>query len=378
VLDSSRLQALDWVDGDEGRVRVGAGVPLSRLCRFAVAEGWFPPVLPGTEHVSIGGAIAADIHGKNEHRVGTFGSHVDSLDLVTPTQTLRDLTKDSEAFAATVGGMGLTGMIVGATLRLKKVPGPQLRETKWREPGLDALMASLEKACNEFEYAVAWMDVTAEGRGVITCGDHVPGEQTGDQPVEGSKKKGPGVPGGVPFILLAKTPIKRFNALVYGRASSESRTRLVPWNRFFFPLDSVRGWNHLYGKRGFVQYQFVVPEGATLKRIVKQVIDERLGVTLSTMKRFTDEGAGDLSFALPGWSLAMDAAWSPNVCEVLQRLDDIVVEGGGRVYLAKDACTTPAAVKAMYPKLDSWRQVRSGLDPRGVLRSDLAVRLGLV
>lgn len=387
VVDSSGLQDLRWVDVSDGRVSVGAGVSLAQLCRAALAEGWFPPVLPGTKHVSIGGAIAADIHGKNEHGVGTFCDHVQSLDLCSPTRTIEGLDRksDPDVFTATVGGMGLTGMITRANLRLKKVSGPLVQETKWREPNLEALMGAIEDAIGEFEYVVAWLDVRASGpklgRGVITCGSHVPADGAGEggNGYDGSSEaKRLRVPGGIPFNLVRHGALERFNALIYGRATSDRQTETVRWDRFFFPLDAIDGWNRLYGKRGFVQYQFVVPGADALNRVLSEVAKERLRVTFSTLKRFTRSGPGHLSFATPGWSLAVDLAWTPSLCEVLQRLDEIVVGEGGRIYLAKDSCSTPGAIAAMYPQLGTWREVRESLDPRALLRSDLAVRLGMI
>jgi decaprenylphospho-beta-D-ribofuranose 2-oxidase len=384
VLDSSALQDLDWVDLSEGIVSVGAGVSLADLCRAALAEGWFPPVLPGTKHVSIGGAIAADIHGKNEHRAGTFCDHVASLDLCSPARTIDGLGTRFEpgVFSSTAGGMGLTGMITRADLHLKKVAGPLVQETKWREANLDSLVRAVEAAVEEFEYVVAWLDVTADGsdlgRGVITCGSHVSAAGRGDAESNGSGPKRLRVPAGIPFNLVRQGALERFNSLIYGRATSSRQTEIVTWDRFFFPLDAIDGWNRLYGKRGFVQYQFVVPNEDALKDVINHVAKEGLRVTLATLKRFTRAGPGHLSFATPGWSLAIDLAWTPSVVGSLQRLDETVIGHEGRIYLAKDSCSTPKSISAMYPELETWRATQRSLDPRGLLRSDLGARLELV
>jgi len=383
------LEAVAQVDPGAGRVTVGAGTSLDALLRAVVPRGWFVLVTPGTRHVTVGGAIASDVHGKNHHVDGGFADHVVAMDLLTPARGLRAVTPagDGEAFRATAGGMGLTGVIVRATIELLAVQTSRVRVDTERAADLDELMACMEEGDHRYRYSVAWIDCLARGRhlgrGVLTRGDHATLEELPPRarhdPLRFAPRPAAEVPAVVPFGLLRPATARAFNVAWFRKAPRMERGRLQPLSAFFHPLDAVGSWHRLYGPRGFVQYQLVVPFGK--ERAVRAAL-ELLAVAgcpsfLGVLKRF-GPGRGMLSFPVPGWTLALDIpASASGLGPTLDRLDRLVAEAGGRVYLAKDARLRPELLEAMYPELDRWREVRERLDPRHVLRSDLDRRLGL-
>ena len=389
VIATTHLDGHMWVDRDAGELRVAAGASLDVLLRTLVPEGWFVPVTPGTRHVTIGGAIAADIHGKNHHRDGSFMRHVSSLTLATPAGvTTVTPTSDPDLFWATAGGLGLTGVVLDATVRLIPVRTSSVRVVTERAADLDDLMARMDARDHDHRYSVAWVDALAGGarlgRGVITWGDHAdPGDvaRRARDPLAfdpRTRLRVPGLP--VPNVLTAST-VAAFNEVWFRRAPSSTAVTVEPLSRFFHPLDGVGGWNRLYGPRGFLQYQFVVPFGA--ERVVRSAL-ERLAALrcpsfLAILKRMGDGTPGPLSFPLPGWTLALDIpAGVAHLSEALDALDDEVAAAGGRVYLAKDSRLRPELVPTMYPRLAEWQDVCRRVDPHRALTSDLARRLRLV
>ncbi|MDP9342813.1 MAG: FAD-binding oxidoreductase [Actinomycetota bacterium] len=372
-----------------GRVTVGAGTSLDTLMRALVPRGWFMPVTPGTRQVTVGGAIASDVHGKNHHVDGGFTDHVDSMDLLAPGGGPVTVTRGSEdgAFRATAGGMGLTGVIVQATLRLLPVQTSRLRLDTDRASDLDDLMARMEEGDHRYRYSVAWIDCLARGRhlgrGVLARGDHAGLDELSPKdrrdPLRFAPRHSAEVPPLVPSGLLRPATARVFNEAWFRKAPRLERGRLQPLSGFFHPLDAVGSWNRLYGPRGFVQYQFVVPFGRedAVRAALELLSAANCPSFLGVLKRF-GPGHGMLSFPVPGWTLALDIpASAPELGPTLDRLDDMVAEAGGRVYLAKDARLRPELLGAMYPELDRWREVRARLDPGHVLRSDLDRRLGL-
>lgn len=375
-------------DEEGGTVTVGAGVSLDELLRDVVPRGWFVPVTPGTRQVTLGGALAADVHGKNHHRDGSLADHVTRVRLESPTGTHElSPTEDAEAFWATAGGMGLTGVITELGLRLLPIETSRVVVDTERTGDLDELLAAMEARDHEYRYSVAWVDTSVGGRrlgrGVLTRGDHATVDQlpadAGDPLHYDPQALGTLPP--LPLRAIRPATIRAFNEAWYRRAPRHRVGELQPLGGFFHPLDAVHDWNGLYGPRGFLQYQFVVPFGAedVVRHVLETLVVEHLPSALVVLKRFGDANPGPLSFPMPGWTLAVDlAVGPPHLRRVLRGFDDEVAAAGGRVYLAKDAVLDPGMLRTMYPRLSEWQGVRRRLDPAGVLQSDLARRLHLV
>ncbi len=388
VIDLTSLDKVHYLDGVRGVVKVDAGMSLDALMRLLLPQGWFVPVTPGTRHVTVGGALSADIHGKNHHVDGSFCDHVERFTLITPTGTV-DLTPDADLFWATAGGMGLTGVVVDATLRLQPVETAFVRVDTERARDLDDALDRMGQGDHRYQYSVAWVDCLARGgslgRSVLTRGNHArleelpPGAR--HSAPDFSPKALSGAPHWLPSGLLSRTSVRTFNALRFAKAPSLERGRIQPLHTFFHPLDGLPNWNRLYGKRGLVQYQFVLPLGQedVLGRALERLSVARCPSFLAVLKRFGPANQGPLSFPIPGWTLALDApaGWA-GLAPLLDGLDELVVEAGGRVYLAKDSRLRPELLAPMYPRLDEWRRVQAKTDPAGVLQSDLARRLRLV
>lgn len=390
VLDMTRLDRILGFDAGTGLVDVEAGVSLDELMRRFVPRGWFVPVTPGTRFVTVGGAIAADIHGKNHHVAGSFGQYVRSMRLLTADGNMSTLQPDSdpERFWATVGGMGLTGVVVSATVQLIPIGSAYVAVDTVRAPDLDSLMSSLVELEERHPYTVAWVDGVARsegfGRGVVTAGRFASGDDltatVARDPFEPPRPPALAAPPVVPSGLLNRWSIAAFNALWYRKAPRERRDELQHLSTFFHPLDGIEGWNRIYGAGGFVQYQFVVPEDAS--RVVAQALEGLAAIGaasfLAVLKRLGPASPGPLSFPSPGWTLALDI---PVAVDGLQRtldqLDEAVVSAGGRVYLAKDSRMRADLVPAMYPRLQEWRDVRQAMDPDNVFASDQSRRLHL-
>ncbi|MDO0912313.1 FAD-binding oxidoreductase [Streptomyces sp. DT2A-34] len=390
VLDMTGLDRVHAIDADGGTVLCDAGVSLHRLMEVLLPLGWFVPVTPGTRYVTVGGAIGADIHGKNHHVSGSFSRHVLSLELLTADGEIHTVRRGTPLFDATTGGMGLTGVILTATVQLQPVQTSLMSVDTERARDLDDLMARLVATDDHYRYSVAWIDLLARGaatgRAVLTRGDHAPlealreGTRARREPLAFRPSRLPAAPAFVPEGLLSRRTVGWFNELWYRRAPRARTGELQKLSAFFHPLDGVPHWNRIYGRGGFVQYQFAVGNGQedTLRRIVRRISEHRCPSFLAVLKRFGDADPGWLSFPVPGWTLALDIpAGLPGLAVLLDELDEEVAAAGGRVYLAKDSRLRPELLAAMYPRLDDFRALRAELDPRGVFVSDLARRLGL-
>ncbi|GGX38618.1 FAD-binding protein [Streptomyces chryseus] len=388
VLDMTGLDRIRTIDARDGVVVCDAGVSLHRLMEVLLPLGWFVPVTPGTRYVTVGGAIGADIHGKNHHVSGSFSRHVVSLDLLTADGEVRTVPAGTDLFDATAGGMGLTGVILSATVRLLPVETSWMSVDTERAADLDDLMDRLAATDHRYRYSVAWIDLLARGpamgRSVLTRGEHAPSDALGArarrEPLAFRPGRLPAAPGFVPEGLLGRASVGLFNALWYRRAPRARTGELQKLSAFFHPLDGVPHWNRVYGRGGFVQYQFVVGYGQeeALRRIVGRISRRGCPSFLAVLKRFGDGDPGWLSFPVPGWTLALDVpAGLPGLGAFLDGLDEEVVAAGGRVYLAKDSRLRPDLLAAMYPRLADFRALRAELDPRGVFTSDLSRRLSL-
>ena len=388
ILDCTSLDRVVEADLDHGRLRVEAGMSLDALLALVVPAGWFVPVTPGTRHVTIGGAIAADVHGKNHHRDGAFGTHVEQLSLITARGRF-DVgpTTQSDLYWATVGGVGLTGTIVEATLRLHPIESGLMTVDTLRAGDLDECMAELAASDDRYRYSVAWVDCVARGRhlgrSVLSRGDHA---RLSDlpprvkQPLTYRSTTSLNVPMTAPFNLVSAAAVRAGNELWYRKAPARRLGELQSLSSFFYPLDAVGNWNRLYGPRGFTQYQFVVPFGEeqAIRKCIEYLHAHQIAPSLGVLKRFGDSDLAPLSFPIPGWTLALDLPLGGRkIGCVLDGLDELVAEAHGRVYLAKDGRLRPEIFKTMYPRLDDWLETRAQHDPTGVFASDLSRRLGI-
>ncbi|SEC66784.1 FAD-binding oxidoreductase [Streptomyces sp. TLI_105] len=390
VLDMSGFDRILAVDTSAGLVVCEAGVTLHRLMEALVPFGWFVPVAPGTRYMTVGGAIGADVHGGNHPVSGSFGRHVTALELLTADGQIRTVPPGTPLFDATTGGLGLTGVILSATLRLLPVETSLMRVDTERVPDLDALMARLADGGRRYRYSAARIDLLARGaatgRAVLTRGDHVPYDalprrhRARRTPLDFRPGRLPAPPPYVPGGLLGRTSVGLLNELWYRGAPRAATGRLQSLPAFFHPLDGVPHRNRIHGPEGFVRYRFVVPYGQedALRRIVRRIADRGLPSFPAVLKRFGAGDPGPLSFPLPGWALALGLPTGlPGLGHFLDALDEEVAGVGGRVDLADDSRVRPEALAAMYPRLDEFRALRAALDPRSVFTSDLARRLGL-
>ncbi|MBV9338092.1 MAG: FAD-binding oxidoreductase [Solirubrobacterales bacterium] len=389
VLDTTELRGIE-LDRERGSVKAGAGVTLAELLDLLVPQGWLVPVLPGTQHVTVGGAIASDIHGKNHGVAGTFGAHVSSLELLNASGELLDLHPGDELFEATLGGMGLTGIVTSAEVALRAVSGPLLCVDTDRVETLEEALEVLSSPGGS--YRVAWLDLLGArpGRGIVTRAEPV--EDTPADPAQIARAARmrdaratvtarARVPERWPAGLLTPSTIRAFNELRFRVAPRRQRGHLEPIGTHMFPLDKLEAWPRLYGPRGFLQYQLVVPRGGenVLRAVIGHLRRTRVPCYLAVLKDFGPANAAPLSFPIAGWTLALDLPRSATgLHAALDHCDELVTGAGGRVYLSKDARLRPSTVSAMYPRLDEWRAVREQADPDRLWRSDLAVRTGLV
>ncbi len=380
------------IDDAAATATVPAGVSLDELLDVVVPRGYFIPVSPGTRHVTVGGAIASDIHGKNHHVDGSFGNHVQRMSILLADGTTAELGPDArpDLFWATVGGMGLTGIILEATIRLPRIETSRCAVDTTRARDLDDLMALMDDGDRYYRYSVAWVDLLAKGarlgRGVLTRGDHATTDQLQPRdavdPLEYQPRRVAAVPPLVPAPgVLNHVSLAAFNEMWYRKAPRRRIAQIVSIPAYFHPLDSITSWNRLYGRRGFLQYQFAVPFGAerALRTVVERLAGTGMPSFLTVLKRFGPANPGPLSFPTPGWTLTLDIpAASSGLSALLHSLDDVVLDAGGRHYLAKDAHATPAAIRRGYPRLDEWRAVRATVDPTQVWASDQSRRLRLL
>lgn len=389
VVDTTALSGIA-VDADRAQVTVDAGVSLDALVDRLLPLGLFVKVTPGTRFVTVGGAIAADVHGKNHHVDGAFCNHVVSFDLLTPTGEMRTVSRDGDGdvFWATAGGMGLTGIVLRATLQLERVESAWMLVDKERASDLDDALARFRDRDDAYRYSVAWIDCLAGGRrlgrSVLMRANparlaDLPAA-TRSSPFSAPSRLRLSAPPWVPGGLVNRRSTAAFNEAYFRAAPRDARGVLQPLDRYFYPLDSVGGWNRLYGRHGFVQYQFVVPFGeeGALRAALERLSGAGCPAFLAVLKSFGPE-EGLVSFPMPGWTLALDIPASfAGLGPLLDALDLLVAESGGRVYLAKDSRLRPELLERMYPRLPEWRAIQAKIDPDARMQSDLARRLRLL
>ena len=354
LLDVRGLDRLIALDETSGLLRCEAGVTLAEILDLVVPRGWFLPVVPGTRWVSVGGAIANDIHGKNHHRAGTFGRHVTCFELARSDGERVVCSPGEPLFEATVGGLGLTGLIVWAELRLRRVPGAGISQERIRFGSLDGFF-DLAAEDHAYEYTVAWVDCLAGGsrlgRGIYLRGDHAPLDGSPDSPLGPARVR---VPVEAPGGLINRVTMRLFNEVYYRRQLRRRQRAVVPYAPFFFPLDAVADWTRLYGPGGFLQYQCVVPDapgGGPIRTIFERISRSDEPACLGVLKRFgAAQSPGWLSFPREGITLAVDFPYrGTRTLKLLDELDAVVREAGGAVYPAKDARMSAASFAAFFP-----------------------------
>ena len=368
-------------DKTQGQITAQAGFTLAQCLQTVVPHGWFPAVLPGTQFVSFGGLVAADCHGKNHTHVGSFGNHVTRFSLQTPTGLYECSPAIHTAlFDASLGGMGLTGLISDVTCQLIPIETPYLLVTRKASQHLEHSLEQLAQASHA-PYSAVWLDCLSsnkqQGRGIVLSAHHCPRSELPKSTPQTSAFSRKSVPFTLGFNPLITPVMKAFNTCYYYSHRRPS-TQLSHYQSFFFPLDSIGHWNRLYGKAGFVQYQCVVPEQSALtvfQTLLNTLKSHHFVITLAVLKRLSSLSRGTLSFPTSGYTLSLDIPYRPSLIKVLQNLDDFVIKHQGRIYLAKDAHMTPQHFTAMYPNLKSWHTVKQQFDPKSLLQSALSQRL---
>ncbi|HHS89349.1 MAG TPA: FAD-binding oxidoreductase, partial [Rhodobacteraceae bacterium] len=374
-IDMTRLNRVIGFNSENGVVEVEPGVNIGDLGVSFASRGWIPPVMPGTGFATIGGCIANDVHGKNHHVVGSFGQHVAEITLL---QNGRRKTvspeRNGDLFRATVGGLGQTGIIASAKIRMMPCKGDMMVLTERRIEDWDEFISALDSSRSD--YTVGWIDATARGatfgRGILEEGEIT----SGISPSGGRARE---VPFNAPGWALSAPIVRAFNAAYFRRVPASGRTTVKPITAPFFPLDKIHNWNRLYGKRGFHQFQCVVPESETdaLRRMLERITSSGLASPLAVIKRMGEGRAGYLSFPMEGYTLAVDFPNRAAAVSLIRELERMTADAQGRIYFAKDSLAGPKLVRDMYPEHGKWLRAVEKADPEGKLTTDLIRRLKL-
>ncbi len=383
VMLTEKLNRFLNFDAQSGVLSAEAGVSFASIAEVFIPRGWFLPVVPGSKWITLGGAIACDVHGKNHVRDGSIANFIESFELILASGEVLNCSREEncEAFWATLGGMGLTGIIASARLRLVPLETTSVRVKNQKTRDLDELLALWDESSGD-KYEVAWIDCLAKGenlgRSILMRANPVlQGEIEGanlEFDIAPAKK----IPFDFPDFALSPASVKAFNAAYYARHSSGEE--IEGFESFFWPLDALGDWNRIYGARGFIQYQCLLPfETAQngLKRLLETISASGLAAFLAVLKKYGAADKSPLGFARPGYGLALDLPMAPGIAEFAARLDAITLDCGGRVYLAKDATLSAPAFRRMYPRLAEFEAVKARLDPDNRFSSSLSRRLGI-
>jgi len=368
LLDTSRLDKFIQFDATNGILRCEAGVTLDAILRLILPEKWFLPVTPGTQYVTVGGAIANDVHGKNHHRAGSFGCHVRGFELMRSDagSVICSREQNPDLFEATIGGLGLTGLILWAEIQLKRVPGPWIDCEEIRFERLEEFFELSAQSDRTHEYTVAWLDCLSSGenlgRGIFMRGNHSEARTT--QIAMG--RRGVSIPGlPVPEFVISRPTIRAFNWMYLHRKRRKLARSVMPFDKFFYPLDRLNNWNVLHGRRGFLQYQFVVPEESrdAVREVLELIAEFKAPCALSVLKIFGSlPSPGMMSFPRPGVTLALDFPFrGARTLELCELFDEVVIRSGGAVYPAKDARMSPQSYKNYFPR---WREFSHFIDSK--------------
>ncbi len=374
LVDMTALKSVS-IDITSRIATVGGGVTIAELERAALKESLFPPVVPGTGYVTMGGAIAADIHGKSHHKTGSFSRSVRRISLLLSSGEIAIYMPNDPEFWATIGGLGLTGIVVEVDIELRAVQSNSVVVSERRVGNLEKMIELLNSADQEFEHTVAWIDLSGNyrGRGIVSLGNYGSSSVTGRE----SRKRAPSLPSIAGINFITPLTVKAFNEFWFRKPLKQGPVVL---NKFMHPLDGINNWNSFYGKRGFLQYQFVIDEGQ------EQIFDVlfaglrqlKAASFLGVLKKFGNESIAPMSFPKPGWTLTLDYSTSvPGLQSFLRKFDEELVKVGGRIYLIKDSRVDPALVPLMYPQINRWQEMQRSMDPRGLWKSDQARRLNL-
>ena len=390
VILHERLNRILSFDEETGIVEAEGGATFASLIDVFAPRGWFLPVTPGTRYITVGGAIAADVHGKNHHRDGSFGRFVVDFSLLIGTGEVIQCSRDRnfDVFQATLGGMGLTGAIVTARFRLQRIETAYVTADYARSTDIEHALDLFAADDRRYRYSVAWVDCLATrrslGRSVLMRGEHASLSQLpvrlAADPLRAPRVARMRVPIDMPSFALSPLAVRAFNARLYHRKHAPSK--ILDLSAFFYPLDSVRDWNRLYGRQGFIQHQAVFPAETAregLVELLQNLAKTRRASFLAVLKALGGEGEGVLSFPLPGYTIAVDVPnTGPEVVDLVRSFDRIAIKHGGRTYLAKDASLTRESFNAMYPRAGEFRAVKARVDPEQRFSSSQARRLGLV
>ena len=370
-----------FIDFDEhtGKLTAEAGITLREILTVIVPKGWFLPVTPGTSYVTLGGALASDVHGKNHHSSGTFGQHVKSISMVLGTGEVVTASEDEnpDLFHATCGGMGLTGVILSATIQLITIRSSLINQKTIKADCIETACEAFEENINA-TYSVAWIDCLAKGkslgRSVLMLGEHA--EEGG---LEVDIKDPVSVPFNTPSALLNSITMKTFNG-AYWHKAKHNRTQIVPLMPYFYPLDAIGNWNKLYGKSGFLQFQCVIPKEngiANMRKLLTEITESGEGSFLAVLKQFGKANDNLLSFPTEGYTLALDFKLNESTMQTVSRLEAMTLDMGGRLYLTKDAVMQESTFKATYPNWEKFEAVREKYGATGKFSSAQSKRLGL-
>lgn len=382
VFSTLKLNKIHHFDTQNGRVRAEAGLLLSDILTVIVPAGYFLPVTPGTKFITLGGAVASNIHGKNHHKEGAIARYIESMDILTERGMVCNCSavNEPELFARTIGGMGLTGIILTVTLRLKKIETSYIRQKSVKAKCLQQILEFFEEY-QEYTYSVAWIDCLAKGqqlgRSILMLGEHAHTSELETRqrsnPLKIHSDRQINVPFMFPSFMLNPVSVKLFNTVFYNKQRKSEVNNIIHYDPYFYPLDAVNNWNRIYGGNGFTQYQFVLPFGngaEGLRKIVQKIAESGTGSFLAVLKTFgeADPGVSSISFPEKGYTLALDFKISKRVFRLLDELDELVLDYGGRLYLTKDARMTSTTFKKMYPvapahngKFQSLQSKRLGL-----------------
>ncbi len=367
-------------DEESGLLRCGAGLSMAEILRIFVPKGWFPPVTPGTKFVTVGGAVASDVHGKNHHLDGSFTDHVRALKVATISDGIVECSREQrpELFHATCGGMGLTGVVLEAAFTLKPIPSARIKQITIRARHLAESMALFEEH-HQSLYSAAWIDCLSTGRtlgrSLLVLGEHAP-----DGALTVGRRRQLSIPVNMPGVLLHPWLVQAFNTLYYHRVMRRRAIRTVHYEPFFYPLDGVYQWNRMYGKNGFLQYQFVLPKEAGLEgvsAVLQRIAASKRGSFLAVLKAFGKGNDNYLSFPMEGYTLALDFKIDKELFALLDELDSMILDYGGRLYLSKDARMSEAMFKRSYPRWEEFMKVRIQYDAQRSYHSLQSKRLGL-